>query len=59
MRVKTLIHEAGLARPWLSHQRYHLAMALPGRLQGLGEVIQFTIPPDEAGKPPDASRLQP
>jgi hypothetical protein len=59
MRAKTLIDEAGLAHPWLAHQRHHLAMAAPGRLQGLGEVIQFTIPPDEAGEPPDGSRLQP
>jgi hypothetical protein len=59
IRAKTLIDEAGLAHPWLSHQRHHLAMAAPSRLQRVVEVIQFTIPPDETGEPPDGSRLQP
>jgi hypothetical protein len=59
MRVQTLIDEAGLAHPWLAYQCHHLAMAAPGQLQGLVEVIQFTIAPDEAGEPPEGSRSQP
>ena len=57
--MDALVDQAGLPHPRFPHQRHHLAMAAPGRLQGLVEVIQFPIPPDEAGEPPDGSRLQP
>jgi hypothetical protein len=57
--VDELIQQAGLPHTVLPHQRDHLATAAPGQLQGLAEVIQFTIPRDEAGEPSEGSCSQP
>ena len=59
MRVGELPEEAGLADAGVADDGHDLAVPYAGPLQGLAELLQLRVAPDEAGEAPGGGRLQP
>jgi hypothetical protein len=59
VRVGELPEETRLADTWLADDGHDLAVPCTGPLQGLAELLQLRVAPDEAGEAPGGGRLQP
>ena len=59
MRVGELPEEAGLADAGLADDGHDLAVPGAGALQGLAELLQLRVAPDEAREAAGGGRLQP
>ena len=56
--VGELVEQPRLAHSRLAHDGHHLALALPGAGQRLGQHLELALPPHEARQPARGGRLQ-
>jgi hypothetical protein len=58
VEVGELPEETRLAHAWLPDHGDHLAVALPGPVEGAPELLQLRVPADEAREPPPRCGLE-